>query len=87
MVEIQHLTLIDTVTRVGTLKKAVEELFLTQSALSHQLKELERMRRSQLSIKGKIGSPISGFGGLLFSLFKFGPDKFLQIFKLHFKGI
>ncbi|MBQ0735547.1 methyltransferase domain-containing protein [Aquimarina celericrescens] len=41
MIEIRHLKLIHTVAKVGTLKKAAEKLFLTQSALSHQLKELE----------------------------------------------
>src|SRR5688572_11118990 len=41
MIEIRHFRLIDTVSKVGSLKKAAEKLFVTQSALSHQLKELE----------------------------------------------
>lgn len=41
MIEIRHFKLIDTISKVGSLKKAAEKLFLTQSALSHQLKELE----------------------------------------------
>jgi ubiquinone/menaquinone biosynthesis C-methylase UbiE len=41
MIEVRHLKLIDTVARVGSLTKAAERLFLTQSALSHQLRELE----------------------------------------------
>lgn len=41
MIEIRHLRLVDTVAKVGSLTKAAERLFLTQSALSHQLKELE----------------------------------------------
>ncbi len=41
MIEIRHLKLVDTVAKVGSLKKAAEHLFLTSSALSHQLKELE----------------------------------------------
>jgi SAM-dependent methyltransferase len=41
MIEIKHLKLVDTVSKVGSLTKAAEGLFLTQSALSHQLKELE----------------------------------------------
>jgi len=40
-IEIKHLKLIDSIEEVGTLKKAAERLYLTQSALSHQLKELE----------------------------------------------
>jgi len=41
MIEVKHLKLIDTVAKVGSLSKAADELCLTQSALSHQLKELE----------------------------------------------
>ena len=41
MIEIRHLKLIHTIAEVGTLKQAAEKLFLTQSALSHQLRELE----------------------------------------------
>lgn len=39
--DIRHLKLIETIGRVGTLKEAAKELFVTQSALSHQLKSLE----------------------------------------------
>lgn len=41
MIEIRHLKLIKAIHDLGTLKGAAERLFLTQSALSHQLKELE----------------------------------------------
>ncbi|MEM1408410.1 MAG: LysR family transcriptional regulator [Bacteroidota bacterium] len=37
MIEVRHLKLIDTIAKVGSLKKAAKKLFLTQSALSHQL--------------------------------------------------
>ena len=41
MIETRYLKLVDTVAKVGSLSKAADKLFLTQSALSHQLKELE----------------------------------------------
>ena len=48
MIEIRHLKLIDTVAKVGTLKNAADRLCLTQSALSHQLKELESRLGAQV---------------------------------------
>lgn len=41
MIDIRHLRLIETVAAEGTLSEAARKLFLTQSALSHQLKEIE----------------------------------------------
>lgn len=41
MIEVRHLKLIEAINRLGSLKKAAGALFLTQSALSHQLKQLE----------------------------------------------
>jgi LysR family transcriptional regulator for metE and metH len=41
-IAIHHFRLIDTISKEGTLTKAAHILRLTQSALSHQLKELER---------------------------------------------
>lgn len=38
---LHHFRLVDTIVKEGTLTKAAETLHLTQSALSHQLKELE----------------------------------------------
>ena len=46
--EIRHLKLIEAVAEEGSLTKAVDRLFLTQSALSHQLKEIET----------QLGSPV-----------------------------
>jgi LysR family transcriptional regulator, regulator for metE and metH len=39
--EVKHFKLISTISAVGSLTKAADKLFLTQSALSHQLKEIE----------------------------------------------
>ncbi len=41
--EVKYFKLISTISRVGSLTKAADELFLTQSALSHQLKEIENL--------------------------------------------
>ena len=41
-IALHHFRLVDTIVEEGTLTKAAESLHLTQSALSHQLKELER---------------------------------------------
>src|SRR5437868_2098825 len=41
MIDIKHLRLIETVALEGSLSRAAKKLFLTQSALSHQLKEIE----------------------------------------------
>ena len=41
MIDLKHLRLIETVATEGSLSGAAKKLFLTQSALSHQLKEIE----------------------------------------------
>jgi LysR family transcriptional regulator for metE and metH len=41
-IALHHFRLVDTISKEGTLTKAANTLRLTQSALSHQLKELER---------------------------------------------
>ncbi len=47
MLERTHLEIIQTVDRVGTVTEAANELFLTQSAISHSIKKLEQ----QLGVK------------------------------------
>lgn len=41
-IALHHFSLVSTIVQEGTLTKAAEKLHLTQSALSHQLKELEK---------------------------------------------
>jgi LysR family transcriptional regulator for metE and metH len=49
--EIRHLKLINEVSKSGSLTKASENLYLSQSALSHQLKEIEGFFKTQLFIR------------------------------------
>lgn len=51
--ELRHLQMIREVASNGNLTKAADRLFLTQSALSHQLKELESDLNTQLFIRDK----------------------------------
>lgn len=49
--ELRHLRLITEVSKSGSLTKASENLYLSQSALSHQLKEVEKFFKAQLFIR------------------------------------
>ena len=49
--ELRHLKLINEVSKSGSLTKASENLYLSQSALSHQLKEIEIFFKAQLFIR------------------------------------
>ncbi|MBD2703467.1 LysR family transcriptional regulator [Spirosoma sp. BT702] len=51
--EIRHLQMIKEVAKHGNLTKAADQLFLTQSALSHQLKEVEGYFNTQLFLRDK----------------------------------
>ena len=51
--EIRHLQMVKEVATYGNLTKAADHLFLTQSALSHQLKEIESYFNTQLFIRDK----------------------------------
>lgn len=51
--EIRHLKLIQTVASTGNLTKAASLLFLSQSALSHQLRELEEEVGAQIFVRAK----------------------------------
>lgn len=51
MIEIRHLYTIQTLQQAGSVSLAAEQLYLTQSALSHQLKELEQRLGHPLFIR------------------------------------
>ncbi|MFC5409261.1 LysR family transcriptional regulator [Larkinella bovis] len=51
--EIRHLQMVKEVAASGNLTKAADRLYLTQSALSHQLKEIEGFFNTQLFIRDK----------------------------------
>lgn len=51
--ELRHLQMVKEVATHGSLTKAADRLFLTQSALSHQLKEIESYFNTQLFIRDK----------------------------------
>lgn len=51
MIEIRHLKTLLALRETGSLVEAAERLFLTQSALSHQIKELESRLGSELFIR------------------------------------
>jgi LysR family transcriptional regulator for metE and metH len=54
--EVRHFRLIAAIAEAGTLRRAAEKLFLTTSALSHQLKEIERQLKTTLfaRVNGKL---------------------------------
>jgi len=51
MIEIRHLKTLIALRETGSLVEAAERLFLSQSALSHQLKELEARLECELFIR------------------------------------
>jgi LysR family transcriptional regulator, regulator for metE and metH len=51
--EFRHLKMIQEVAKQGNLSKAAEHLYLSQSALSHQLKEIESFFDTQIFIRQK----------------------------------
>lgn len=51
--EIRHLRLVQKVAETQNLTRAAEELFLSQSALSHQLRELEEELQTQIFVRAR----------------------------------
>ena len=63
--ELRHLRLVKTVARTGTLTRAAEHLHLSQSALSHQLKELEGELGTSLFYRMNKRLTLSGAGHIM----------------------
>ncbi|MFM2486390.1 LysR substrate-binding domain-containing protein [Celerinatantimonas yamalensis] len=51
MIEIRHLHTVQTLQQTGSVSRAADQLYLTQSALSHQIKELEQRLNQPLFIR------------------------------------
>src|SRR4051812_12842535 len=49
--EVKHFKLITTVAQTGSLTKAADVLFLTQSALSHQLRDIEAQVNTKIFVR------------------------------------
>ncbi|HFC53411.1 MAG TPA: LysR family transcriptional regulator, partial [Gammaproteobacteria bacterium] len=56
MLEVRHLRTLRALHQYGTLAKAAERLHVTQSALSHQLKDLEQ--RLEVRLYHRKGKPL-----------------------------
>ncbi len=65
--EIRHLKLVKTVADTGTLTKASRKLYLSQSALSHQLKELEAELGGKIFLRVNKKMILSQVGEQLYS--------------------
>jgi len=73
--EIKHLKLIETVSEEGSLTKAVDKLFLTQSALSHQLKEMESQLGTQVFHRVNKKLVLTGAGKIVLKSAKKDPKR------------
>ena len=70
MFELKHLKTLVTLESTGNIKKTAESLFTSQSALSHQLKELEHRLNTSLFIRNSNPIIFSEQGKLLLGLAK-----------------
>lgn len=68
MFEIKHLKTLTTLANTGNIRKAAEELFSSQSALSHQIKDLEQRLNTSLFIRNTSPVEFTNAGKLLLSL-------------------
>ncbi|GAB4044402.1 LysR family transcriptional regulator [Spirosoma litoris] len=72
--EIRHLQMVKEVANTGNLTRAADQLFLTQSALSHQLKEVEGYFNTQLFIRDKKQMRLTQAGAIVLQ----AAEKILQ---------
>lgn len=72
--ELRHLQMVKEVANTGNLTRAADQLFLTQSALSHQLKEIESYFNTQLFIRDKKQMRLTQAGMIVLQ----SADKILQ---------
>jgi len=70
MFEIKHLKTLTTLAKTGNIRKAAEELFSSQSALSHQIKDLEQRLNTSLFIRNTSPVEFTAAGKLLLNLGK-----------------
>ena len=68
MFEIKHLKTLTTLAEQGTLRQAAEALFISQSALSHQIKDLESRLNSPLFIRNTSPVEFTEAGQMLLEL-------------------
>lgn len=68
MFEIKHLKTLTTLAKTGNIRKAADELFTSQSALSHQLKDLEQRLNTPLFIRNTSPAKFTRQGQVLLSL-------------------
>jgi len=68
MFEIKHLKTLTTLAETGNIRKTAEQLFVSQSALSHQVKELEKRLGEQLFIRNTSPVQFTAQGQLLLAL-------------------
>ncbi|PKI12982.1 LysR family transcriptional regulator [Colwellia sp. 12G3] len=68
MFEIKHLKTLTTLANTGNIRKAAEELFSSQSALSHQIKDLELRLNAPLFIRNTSPVEFTDAGKVLLSL-------------------
>ena len=68
MFEIKHLKTLATLADTGNIRKAADLLFSSQSALSHQIKELEKRLNAQLFIRNTSPVEFTEAGKILLNL-------------------